>query len=152
MIMIMRCEYFFDEVYEEKSGDKCIYCPLCLFERFWENMNERNRQHRTSPESDEEIQNSGIYFSKKVENKSSSRYQCEDEKREEHKIVNNEELKMNNDRAVFIFCHPDEGSISSTVWSMQGTKQSRVSKSLSFLCIQESSVSVVFFCHVGDIT
>jgi len=47
-------------------------------------MNERNRQHRTSPESDEEIQNSGIYFFEKIEHESSSRYECEDEEREEH--------------------------------------------------------------------
>ena len=40
MVTFMRSEYFFDNIDDKKSGDKCIDSKLSLFECLWKYMNE----------------------------------------------------------------------------------------------------------------
>jgi hypothetical protein len=48
-------------------------------------MYKRDCEHRTSPESDKEIEYGSVYFFKKKKNESSSRYGSEYKKRKEHR-------------------------------------------------------------------
>lgn len=48
-------------------------------------MDQWDCEHRTRTESDEEIEEGGIYFFEKIEEKSRSRNQCKNQKREKHR-------------------------------------------------------------------
>ena len=94
VIVRMRSEDLFYEVDEEKSRDKCIDRELSLFERFWKDMYDCYREHRTRTESNEEIQDASTDSLPYIEKESRCRDEREDEKREEHsKRVRREKRK-----------------------------------------------------------
>ena len=70
VIMTMRCQNFFYEVYDEESCDKCIDCQLCLFECFRQDMDDGYGEHRSSSECYEEIEYDSIDLPETIEKQS----------------------------------------------------------------------------------
>lgn len=71
MIVPVSSEKLFDEVDDDESRKKCIYCKLSLFERLWKYMYQRYCKHRSSSKRDEKIENSLVDLFKSIEDESS---------------------------------------------------------------------------------
>lgn len=85
VVMVWREELLYD-IYSEESSDKSIYSHLRLLKRLWQYMYECDREHRTSTETDEEVQIFAWDSPLGVEEKSCRRYECEYDEWEEHRI------------------------------------------------------------------
>jgi hypothetical protein len=84
VIVRMRCEDLLYEIDEEEPCDKCIDCKLCFLESLGEYMDERDCEHRSGTESDEEIEHTSIHSLSEIEKESRGRDKCEDEEGENH--------------------------------------------------------------------
>lgn len=67
VVVDMGGEYFFEEIDGQKSPNKCVNRKLALLYRFWKDMDERYRKHRSSSESYEEMEKIVRYVPKAVE-------------------------------------------------------------------------------------
>ena len=87
MVVLVGSQHLFYDIYEEKSCDKCIDSKLGLFECFWKYVYQRDCEHRSCSESDEEIEDGLIYLLEEVEEESCRRYKREENYRDEHRSV-----------------------------------------------------------------
>jgi hypothetical protein len=78
MIMMMRGEEFFEEIDSKKSDDKCIQGKGRIFERLWQYVYQRNREHGASANSDEHVEELFWYFLCELDNEPSGGYDYED--------------------------------------------------------------------------
>ncbi len=82
MIVVMRCEEFFYQINNQKPSNKSIDSKRVALDGFREDMDERDWEHSTPSERDEEMENLLWDILPDVQNKPNTRYQKKANKNE----------------------------------------------------------------------
>lgn len=67
VVMVVRGQYLFQEIYQEETGYERVDGERALFKRFGENMDEGDGKHRTGTQSDQEMEDILVDIPKKIQ-------------------------------------------------------------------------------------